>query len=244
MMMGKIRNTILLLALCASSAGAKCFSADVSAIAFSTAVHTGQIVSLKKIPRGCEMTLEIKGVKIDGISEAPRHCNSKVGAVVTLRTRPYCCDQPPCSPDTPNEIRFLLPPEAGSHKTVGEIFNVKPEDIRINIQKWADFGNLKQRSDFGKKEEASFREDLTNYVEISDAEHEAMMVSLIGMGERAGTMTFPDGIVAAWQQLNYLHVRVAMDGAKSRPMVFAPRGWLKTIEWEMPNHRIERPAAR
>lgn len=217
--------------LCASAAQGKCFPSDVSAIAFSTASHRGKIVSLKKVPRGCELIIESSRVLVPGISEAALHCNSRIGAGITFRTKAYCCDEPPCPVGLDNEIRFKLPREEGSHKTVGEIFGAKPEEIQIKIEKWADFARLEQRTDFGEKEVALFRKDLRDYVEISEAERESMLVSLVAMGSREGTMTLPDGIRARWQHRHFLSVRIEMEGAKAKTLVFAPRPWLKSIEW-------------
>lgn len=122
--------------------------------------------------------------------------------------------------------------QTGSHATVGELFNAKPEDIRITIEKWADFASLRQRTDFGGKEVEILRNDLRDYIEVSDAERKAVAVSFVGMGERAGTMVFPDGIRAEWKQLHFLTLRISMAGAKSKTLVFMPRAWLESIRWK------------
>lgn len=109
------RNSIVLvlgltLTLFAGHAEAKCFPWQVAQIAYSTATHQAEVISVTTGSRArCLMTFKIDGIEIGGRTDSARFCTSKPHTILSLNTDPYCCDEPPCPKGRVNEIVFIDP---------------------------------------------------------------------------------------------------------------------------------------
>lgn len=98
------------LALLKGHAEAKCFGWQVAQIAYSTATHQAEVISIATSAKsGCLMTFKIDGMEIPGRTESPRLCRSQLHSIIALNTDPYCCDEPPCPNGRENEIMFIDP---------------------------------------------------------------------------------------------------------------------------------------
>ena len=85
----------------------------------------------------------------------------------------------------------------------------------------------------GEKEINQIKDDLKNYVVISEDERKRMMVSLVGGGSRLAHVALPDGGNIKLSCGNFMTAEFFWEDENSEishQVLLAPRPWLETMQ--------------